>query len=137
MHRRVILAMVGIVFLCCFMTACSNKVMVGAKITVHMPEGTETVSKISDEEVQAKSDKITIKAESGMPDGAVSLIGADGAVSSQGSYISGGMSVDFTVEKDAWYKIRIQSIGGGDKPYDYIVETSDVGGVRVSSTVNP
>ena len=138
MHRRVILALVGVLFLCCFVTACnSSKPIVGVQITIRIPGGTETFSKLSDEEIRAKSDKITIKALSGMPDGAVSLIGVDGAKSSEGSYISSGMSVDFTVEKDAWYKIRIQTTGGGDKSYDYIVEAEDVGEIRVSSTVNP
>ena len=136
-RRRMIAVLAGTVFLCCFMTGCGFKPAVGVQVSLHMPAGTNTVSKVSDEEIHAKSDKITIKALSGMPDGEVSLIGADGAASTEGWYISGGMSVDFTVEKGAWYKIRIMSIGGGDKSYDYTVEAEDVGEIRVSSTVNP
>ena len=133
-RRRGLAAVVAVMLACLSLTACGNG-GVTYGIGIHMPGGDENATRFSDEEIMAKSNTIKISAEPGSPDAGITLVGVDGADSTEAQYISSGTTVEFNVRKGCWYKIRIQSSGKGTGEYDYVVTLDNVD-LRISEKVN-
>ena len=133
-RRRGLAAVVAVMFACLSLTACVNG-GVTYGIGIHMPGGDENATRFSDEEIMPKSNTIKITAEAGSPDAGITLVGVDGAESTDTKYIFSGATVEFNVKKGCWYRIRIQSSGKGTGEYDYVVTLDNVD-LRISAKVN-